>query len=67
MEKKIAHEFEVRLLVISVTFLLVFALSFISLEAAMIGLVPLALMNFYHRFIKKNKKNVEQEYSTTHN
>jgi uncharacterized membrane protein len=67
MEKKIAREFEGRLVVISVTFLLVFVLSFVSLEAAMIGLVPLALMNLYDRFIKKNKKNVEQEYSTTHN
>jgi hypothetical protein len=55
MEKNIAHEFEVRLVVISVTFLLVFALSFISLEAAMIGLIPLAIMNLYNRFIKKTK------------
>lgn len=55
MEKNTAHEFEVRLVVISITFLLVFALSFVSLEAAMIGLVPVAIMNLYYRFIKKIK------------
>ena len=55
MEKNIAHEFEVRLVVISLTSLLVFALSFISLEATMIGLIPLAIMNLYYRFIKKTK------------
>lgn len=55
MEKSVAHHFEVMLVVMSVTFLLVFALSFISLEVAMIGLVPLAIMNFHNRFIKKHK------------
>ena len=55
MEKTISHEFEVKLVVMSVTFLLVFALSFISLEIAMIGLAPLVIMNFYNKFIKKRK------------
>ena len=70
MEKKIAHEFEIRLLIMSVSFLLVFSLSFISFEAAMFGLFPMAIMNIYHRFLKKDKnkiKNVEQEHSTAHN
>jgi uncharacterized membrane protein len=70
MEKKVAQEFEVRLLIMSLSFLLVFSLSFISFEAAMIGLAPMAILNFYHRILKKDKNkktNVEQEHSAAHN
>ena len=54
IEKKAAHEFEVMLVIMSITFLLVFGLSFISLTAAFLGLIPLAIFNLYNRFIKKN-------------
>jgi hypothetical protein len=70
MEKKIEHEFEIRLLIMSISFLLVFSLSFISFEAAMVGLAPMAIMNLYHRFLKKDKNkktNVEQEHTAAHN
>jgi hypothetical protein len=70
MEKKIAHEFEVGLVIMSISFILVFALSFISFEAAMIGLTPIAIMKLYQRFLKKDKNkkpNVEQEHSAAHN
>ena len=70
MEKKIAHEFEVGLVIMSISFILVFALSFISFEAAMIGLTPIAIMKLSQRFLKKDKNkkpNVEQEHSTAHN
>ena len=54
-EKEASHEFEVKMVIMSLTFLLVFGLSFVSLEFAMLGLIPLAIMNMYNRFFKKNK------------
>ena len=55
MEKNTAHEFEVKLVIMSVTFLLVFGLSFVSLKVAFFGLIPLAVYNLYNKFSKKNK------------
>lgn len=57
MEKKVAHEFEVRLVIMSLSFILVFGFSFISPEVAMISLAPLlAIMNLYNKFLRKDIK-----------
>ncbi|MEP7279013.1 MAG: TMEM175 family protein [Bacteroidota bacterium] len=54
MEKKDRYEFEFRLPVMAISFLLVLILSFIvPFEYSLIGIAPMAFLNIFNKFFKK--------------
>lgn len=53
MTKKDEHEFENRLLFMTISFLLVFVISFISLKYSVLGIIPLGINTVYKRFFSK--------------
>jgi len=53
IEQEEKYDFEIKLLVMTASFIVVFLLSFLTLKYAAYGLIPLALLNFYKRFFKK--------------
>lgn len=55
MEKDDSKEFEGKLLIMTLSFVLVFALSFISTENSIWGLLPMGVYNIYNRFARKKK------------
>ena len=55
MEKADSREFEGKLIIMTVSFLLVFLISFISTEQSLWGLVPLGVYNIITRFTEKKK------------
>lgn len=55
MEKEDSREFEGKLIIMSVSFILVLAISFISTEQSIWGLLPFGLYNFWNRFLNKKK------------
>lgn len=57
MDKRDSRSFEIKLIVLGCTFLIVMLLSYIDLETSLFGLIPAAAYNFYTRFIESNKKN----------
>jgi uncharacterized membrane protein len=57
MPKEETVEFERRLLIMAVSFMLVLLISFISFKASFWGLIPFALYNLYERYFKKKQLN----------
>lgn len=53
MEKQDSMEFEGKLIIMTVSFLLVFLISFISTEQSLWGLLPFGIYNLWNRFFKK--------------
>ena len=54
MEKTDQQEFELKLLVMTISFLLIFLLSFfVSIEISLFGILPIVLVNIYDKYIKK--------------
>ena len=53
MEKKDGEDFGVELLIICVSFILVFLLSFISFKISLLGILPIPVFNFYRKYFKK--------------
>jgi len=59
MEKDDAEEFESKLLVMTISFILVFAISFISFKYSAFGILPVILKNLYKKFFtRKDKKPI---------
>jgi uncharacterized membrane protein len=57
MEKKDRQEFETRLLVMTISFLLIFILSFtVPFEYSVLGILPMVIVNFRNRYFKKSAK-----------
>lgn len=72
MPKQEAMKFEGRLNVLTITFLLVFIISFFSFKLSLLGVFPIAIYNLYTRFTANKKSTLkktthaEQSDSTTH-
>lgn len=71
MPKEEAMQFEERLILLTITFLLVFIISFFSFELSLIGLLPFMIYKVYSKFIANKKRtpkkiiHVEQNDSAT--
>ncbi|MEO6129254.1 MAG: TMEM175 family protein, partial [Ferruginibacter sp.] len=72
MPKEEAMQFEEKLLLLTISFLLVFIISFYSLKYSLLGVMPVAIYNFYKKFtvnkksIPKKIAHAEQNDSATH-
>jgi uncharacterized membrane protein len=58
MSREDAGEFENKLFVMTISFALIFVLSFISFKYSVLGVLPIAFNRLYIKFFKKDKKNI---------
>ena len=58
MEPEAKYDFEIKLLVMTISFVIVFLLSFVTLKYAAYGLIPLVIVNFHKRFFKKSNTKI---------
>lgn len=58
MSKEDAGEFESKLFVMTISFALIFIISFLSFKYSVLGVLPIAFNRLYIKFFKKDKKNI---------
>jgi uncharacterized membrane protein len=58
MSKEDAGEFESKLFVMTISFTLIFIISFLSFKYSVLGVLPIAFNRLYIKFFKKDKKNI---------
>ena len=66
MDKVEAFKFESRLIIMTITFLLIVFISFFSFQYSPLGVLPLLGLRFYRRFFSKKQIHVKQNNSAAH-